>query len=93
MWRGASYADVAYEDFARDEIARLEERRLTGEDDRHEAMLAAGRQPEQAQTTLHSMVVRKVPRRLARGSSSKADAYAWEIGQPGLKKGSGFWLS
>ena len=43
LWRGAPYADVAYEDFAADEIARLEARRLSGEEERYEAMLAAGR--------------------------------------------------
>jgi DNA-binding SARP family transcriptional activator len=40
VWRGEAYADVAYEDFARDEIARLNERRLDAIEERFEAMLA-----------------------------------------------------
>jgi DNA-binding SARP family transcriptional activator len=43
LWRGRPYEDVAYEDFARHEIARLDERRLAAVEERFEALLAAGR--------------------------------------------------
>jgi class 3 adenylate cyclase len=43
LWRGRPYEDVAYYDFARDEIARLEDRRLAAEEERYGAMLADGR--------------------------------------------------
>lgn len=46
IWRGDAYADVAYEDFARDEIARLRERRLDAIEERYEAMLADRRHAE-----------------------------------------------
>jgi DNA-binding SARP family transcriptional activator len=43
LWRGPALTDFAYEDFAQAEIARLEERRLTAQEDRIEADLALGR--------------------------------------------------
>jgi len=43
LWRGAPYADVAFDDFARREIAELEELRLLAEEQRVDAALAAGR--------------------------------------------------
>jgi ABC-type branched-subunit amino acid transport system substrate-binding protein/DNA-binding beta-propeller fold protein YncE len=46
LWRGRPYEDAAYEDFARDEIARLEERRAGAEEDRADALLANGRHVE-----------------------------------------------
>jgi DNA-binding SARP family transcriptional activator len=46
LWRGRPYEDAAYEDFARDEIARLEERRAGAEEDRADALLASGRHVE-----------------------------------------------
>ena len=43
LWRGAPLADLAYEDFARPEIERLEELRLVATEERSEAELALGR--------------------------------------------------
>ena len=43
LWRGPPLADFAYDDFARSEIARLEERRLVALEQRIEADLALGR--------------------------------------------------
>ena len=43
LWRGPALEDVAYEPFARAEIARLEERRLVALEARVEADLNAGR--------------------------------------------------
>jgi len=43
LWRGPAYAEFADEDFARPEAARLEELRLTAEEDRIEAALRSGR--------------------------------------------------
>ncbi len=46
LWRGAPLADFAFDDFARAEIERLEERRLETIEDRIDADLAAGRPVE-----------------------------------------------
>jgi YVTN family beta-propeller protein len=46
LWRGPPLADFAYEDFARDEIDRLEELRLSALEERVEADLALGRHAE-----------------------------------------------
>src|SRR5215211_3410818 len=43
LWRGPPLADFTYEEFAREEIARLEELRLTALEERIEADLALGR--------------------------------------------------
>ena len=43
LWRGPPLADLAYESFAQDAIARLEEARLVAIEDRIEADLALGR--------------------------------------------------
>jgi YVTN family beta-propeller protein len=43
LWRGAALADVAYEQFAQGEIARLDELRLVAVEERIEADLALGR--------------------------------------------------
>ena len=43
LWRGPPLADFAYESFAQNEIARLEEQRLVALEDRVEADLALGR--------------------------------------------------
>jgi DNA-binding SARP family transcriptional activator/streptogramin lyase len=43
LWRGAALTDVAYEEFAQAEIARLEELRLVALEERIEADLALGR--------------------------------------------------
>jgi branched-chain amino acid transport system substrate-binding protein len=42
LWRGRAYEDVTYEEFARAEIERLEERHLAGVEARFEAVLATG---------------------------------------------------
>lgn len=42
LWRGAAYADVLYEDFARAEVERLEELRLGAVEDRLDAQLRLG---------------------------------------------------
>ena len=46
LWRGPPLADFAYERFAQEEIARLDELRLIGIEERVEADLASGRQAE-----------------------------------------------
>jgi DNA-binding SARP family transcriptional activator len=46
LWRGAPLCDFAYERFAQDEIARLEELHVTAVEDRIEADLALGRHSE-----------------------------------------------
>ncbi len=46
LWRGPAYADVADEEFARAEAARLDELRLVAVDDRVDALLALGRHAE-----------------------------------------------
>jgi YVTN family beta-propeller protein len=44
LWRGDPLVDVAYESFARNEVGRLEELRLTALEERIEAELALGRE-------------------------------------------------
>src|SRR6266545_4944331 len=46
LWRGPALADFAYEPFAQDEIARLDELRLSTIEDRVEADLSLGRHAE-----------------------------------------------
>ncbi|MDQ3875521.1 MAG: tetratricopeptide repeat protein, partial [Actinomycetota bacterium] len=46
LWRGTPLADLRYESFARNEIDRLEELRLTALEDRIEADLSLGREVE-----------------------------------------------
>src|SRR5215208_944048 len=48
LWRGPALADFAYDDFARTEIARLEERRLAALEQRIEADLTLGRHADLA---------------------------------------------
>jgi len=43
LWRGPALADFAYDEFAQDEIRRLEELRLGVHEDRAEALLRVGR--------------------------------------------------
>jgi YVTN family beta-propeller protein len=43
LWRGPAFADVAYDEFAQDEIRRLEEARLAATEDRADALLRTGR--------------------------------------------------
>jgi DNA-binding SARP family transcriptional activator/DNA-binding beta-propeller fold protein YncE len=46
LWRGQALAEFAFDDFARDEIERLEELRLCATEDRIEALLRVGRHGE-----------------------------------------------
>ncbi len=46
LWRGPALADLAYEPFAQNEIARLEELRLAAREDLFEAELELGRQAQ-----------------------------------------------
>ena len=43
LWRGPALADFAYDEFAQDEIRRLEELRLGAHEDRADALLRVGR--------------------------------------------------
>ncbi|MBA3428318.1 MAG: winged helix-turn-helix domain-containing protein [Actinobacteria bacterium] len=55
LWRGPPLADFTYESFARGEIARLEELRLTAVEERIEADLALGRHAD-VTSELHRLV-------------------------------------
>src|SRR5207253_4786499 len=57
LWRGTPLSDFAYERFAQDEIARLEEVHVAALEDRIEADLALGRHAELA-PELESLVAR-----------------------------------
>jgi YVTN family beta-propeller protein len=46
LWRGQALAEFAFDDFARDEIHRLEELRLSATEDRIESLLQLGRHGE-----------------------------------------------
>ena len=46
LWRGPALAEFAFEDFARDEIGRLDDLRLSATEDRVEALLQLGRHGE-----------------------------------------------
>ena len=46
LWRGEALAEFAYDDFARDEIQRLEQLRLSATEDRVDALLRLGRHGE-----------------------------------------------
>lgn len=46
LWRGPALAEFAFDDFARDEIHRLEELRLAAMEDRFESLLRLGRHGE-----------------------------------------------
>ncbi len=46
LWRGPALAEFAYDDFARDEIHRLEQLRMSAEEDRVDALLRLGRHGE-----------------------------------------------
>jgi len=71
LWRGRAYADVAYDDFARAEIARLEERRMLAMEQRFEAMLALG-DYEQVVAELEQLVERHPYRERAVGQLMRA---------------------
>jgi DNA-binding SARP family transcriptional activator len=46
LWRGQAYGELAYEEFARSEVERLEELRLVALEERIEAELQLGREAE-----------------------------------------------
>ena len=46
LWRGPAFAEVAFDDFARTEAARLEELRMTAAEDRVDAKLRLGQHAE-----------------------------------------------
>ena len=46
MWRGPALADLAYEEAAREEIARLDELRIAAVEERIDADLDCGRHAE-----------------------------------------------
>ena len=46
LWRGPALAEFAFEDFARDEIGRLDDLRLSATEDRVESLLQLGRHGE-----------------------------------------------
>ena len=46
IWRGPALAEFAFEDFARDEIRRLDDMRLSATEDRFESLLRLGRHGE-----------------------------------------------
>ena len=46
LWRGPALSEFAYEDFARDEIGRLDDLRLSATEDRVESLLQLGRHGE-----------------------------------------------
>jgi len=83
LWRGAPLADLAYEDFAQREIARLEELRLTAREELLEAELALGRHADLV-AELEKLVAEQPLRERLRGqlmialyrSGRQADALA-----------------
>ena len=66
LWRGAPLADLAYEDFARPEIERLEELRLVATEERNEAELALGRH-DTLVPELEALTAKHGPRERLRG--------------------------
>jgi DNA-binding SARP family transcriptional activator len=66
LWRGDALADVSDSAFARGERTRLEELRLTAEEDRFDALLALGRHAE-AVAALEAFVAAAPLRERARG--------------------------
>jgi DNA-binding SARP family transcriptional activator len=66
LWRGAAFADLAYESFAGPEIARLEELRLAAVEHLFDAELARGRH-DAVIPELEEFVVRHPHRERARG--------------------------
>ncbi|HET7647517.1 MAG TPA: BTAD domain-containing putative transcriptional regulator [Gaiellaceae bacterium] len=64
LWRGDPLPEVAYDDFARPEIARLVELRLTTVEDRHDAALAAGRGAELVASLEHLVASHPLRERL-----------------------------
>jgi DNA-binding SARP family transcriptional activator/ABC-type branched-subunit amino acid transport system substrate-binding protein len=66
LWRGPALADFAYESFAQEEIARLEELRSSALEERIEAELALGRHAEVV-AELEALVARQPLRERLRG--------------------------
>jgi DNA-binding SARP family transcriptional activator len=71
LWRGSPLADVAYDGFAQDEIARLEELRLECLEERLDADLALGRHVEVA-GELEQLVAEHPARERLRGQAMLA---------------------
>ena len=67
LWRGPPLADLAFEAFAHDEVARLEELRLTAFEERIDADLALGRHVEKLVAELEAFVAREPLRERPRG--------------------------
>jgi predicted ATPase/DNA-binding SARP family transcriptional activator len=64
LWRGDALADFAYEDFARGEIARLQEARLAVFEDRVDAELACGRHSALVPELQHAVAASPLRERL-----------------------------
>jgi DNA-binding SARP family transcriptional activator len=83
LWRGPAFGDLAHESFARAEVERLEELRLSAVEDRIEARLALGTDGA-TNAELHELVARHPFRERLRGelmlalyrSGRQADALA-----------------
>src|SRR6266511_728396 len=71
LWRGTPLAELAYASFARGEVARLQELRLSTLEERIEADLAAGR-PAELVPELESLVARHPLRERLRGQLMRA---------------------
>ena len=72
LWRGPPLTEFAYDSFAQIEIARLEELRLSGVEERVEAELALGLHRELI-SELEALVARNPLRERLRGQLSQAD--------------------
>ena len=79
LWRGPPLADLSFESFVQDDIARLEELRLAALEDRVDADLALGRHAD-ARRRAGEPRLRASP---ARAHPRPADAGALPIGPPG----------
>jgi DNA-binding SARP family transcriptional activator len=66
-WRGPALADVAYDEFAQAEIARLEDLRLTALEERFEAELALDRSTPELVSELEALVTEHPLRERLRG--------------------------
>ena len=71
VWRGPALAEFAFDDFAQDEIRRLEELRLSATEDRIESLLRIGRHAELV-GQLDSLVAAHPLRERLRGQSMRA---------------------
>jgi DNA-binding SARP family transcriptional activator/basic membrane lipoprotein Med (substrate-binding protein (PBP1-ABC) superfamily) len=64
LWRGDPLPEVAYDDFARPEIARLEELHITTIEDRNDAALASGRDADLVASLEHLVAAHPLRERL-----------------------------